>query len=646
MKTENMKTENIKIGNIKIGNMKTEKTRGAVLYRRVSGSEQAEHGTSLESQRDACRAKALTLGLPVVAEYEDAGISGGFLLSRTGFQGALADIREGRADTLVCASISRFSRDVEHQQAVKKAVKAAGGSLVFCDMEFADTPEGDLNFSIQGSFAEYERKSIAARTEGGRRRRAEQGQQPARSRAPYGYHIVGKEDVLRGDHPAELRGRYLVIESEAATVRAMFDRYASGASTLSGLARWLNAEGVKTKHRGADWAVTTLHTLLSNPVYKGEASYGRHVHTRDEARIGQVNPHTGRPLRTCHRQLLAEPGEYLTWAVPAVVSEEVWDAVQAKFRENAAGCSGNPKRLRMLAGRITCPACGGGMTVYQRGSRKKDGAAYASHVLFQCSRFRWKKQNTGADACDRTAYRIDVVEGAVLSCLQDAATNPASVRDARRTQAEARAQAQRDARRRAGDGQDAAQQAAGVDAELSGLALRHEAVVKAQVAGILAGADASAYDALFAEMRELRVGLEAKRAALAMERDAEEWDAEEWDAEEWDAERGDGGGQGAGRPVGKGGEADGGQDFSHYLAEMRRILSADDLDGATKRDIIGTVIDKVYPEKDGARVVFLPGVFDGPGGHSGPQEGGAAGEPGGGAETLRPYTWPSIPGGG
>ena len=144
------------------------RTHAAVLYTRVSTGEQDKHGTSPETQRDACRAKALSLGLPVVAEYYDGGVSGGFLLTRTGFQAALSAIKSGQADTLICPSISRYSRDVEHQQAVKKAVLAVGGRLVFCDAEFEDTPAGDLNFVIQGGFAEYERKAIADRLSKGR----------------------------------------------------------------------------------------------------------------------------------------------------------------------------------------------------------------------------------------------------------------------------------------------------------------------------------------------------------------------------------------------------------------------------------------------------------------------------------------------
>ena len=123
-------------------------TCGVVIVTRVSTGEQVKHGTSLESQLDLCRVKAAALGLPIVAEYEDAGISGGLLQMRAGMQAAIADIQAGRASHLVCATLDRFSRTVEHQWAIKRAIEAADGFVVFCDQDFDDTPEGDLNFAI------------------------------------------------------------------------------------------------------------------------------------------------------------------------------------------------------------------------------------------------------------------------------------------------------------------------------------------------------------------------------------------------------------------------------------------------------------------------------------------------------------------
>ena len=165
--------------------MKTKsKTSGAVIVTRVSTGEQAKHGTSLESQLASCRAKAAAMGLAIIAEYEDAGVSGNLMTMREGMQSAITDIQEGRADTLVCANISRFSRNVEHQQVLRNSIRAAGGRLIFSEAEFEETATGDLNFAIQGGFAAYERQTIRERTMRGKRKRAEEGQQPQRSRPP------------------------------------------------------------------------------------------------------------------------------------------------------------------------------------------------------------------------------------------------------------------------------------------------------------------------------------------------------------------------------------------------------------------------------------------------------------------------------
>src|SRR4028119_842290 len=170
-------------------------TPRAILYTRVSTSDQAEHGTSLDEQLAACTKKAQQLGVQIVGHGRAAGVSGGLYATRDRLQAALARIEAGDADTLITANLSRFSRDREHQSAIKKRVQAAGGGLVFCDMESADTPEGDLAFGIMGTFADYERKVIKERTMKGRRR-AEQGIQPCRNHSPFGYHVVTSKDVL------------------------------------------------------------------------------------------------------------------------------------------------------------------------------------------------------------------------------------------------------------------------------------------------------------------------------------------------------------------------------------------------------------------------------------------------------------------
>ena len=50
--------------------------RTAVAYYRVSTDEQATSGLGLDAQREAVRRYAAAEGLRIVAEHEDAGISG------------------------------------------------------------------------------------------------------------------------------------------------------------------------------------------------------------------------------------------------------------------------------------------------------------------------------------------------------------------------------------------------------------------------------------------------------------------------------------------------------------------------------------------------------------------------------------------
>jgi len=73
-------------------------------------------------------------------------------MGRPGIQAALTNLEVGKAELLIIASLSRFSRDREHQSAIQKRVIAAGASLVFCDMPFEDTPEGDLALGMMGRY--------------------------------------------------------------------------------------------------------------------------------------------------------------------------------------------------------------------------------------------------------------------------------------------------------------------------------------------------------------------------------------------------------------------------------------------------------------------------------------------------------------
>ena len=549
----------------------TTKTHGAVLYTRVSTEEQAKHGTSLEGQRDACRKKALELSLPIVAEYEDAGVSGAFFDHRLNLQNALSDIREGRADTLIATELDRLSRDVEHQQRILKLVRTAGGRLVFCAGTFDDTAEGDLNYTFQGGFKQYEKSVIRRRLMNGKRRRLEEGIQPNRSNPPFGYHVPTQADVMRGDYPLEELGRYILIPEQAEVVRWMFESYAGGLLTLPEIAREMNARKVPTKRGGLHWRAVNFAYIFANPVYKGQPVGGRWQSRKDESRLDSTNRLTGDPIISSHAYWLAGPENWIPLSAPAIVSEAVWDRVQQRLRKNKSERSGNPLTLRMLSGRIFCPVCGSPMTVNTSAGETKGGKDWRS---YQCSRYRGAKQDLGESRCDKTHYPVDTLEEATCAALLDACTRPHAVQEAVR--------AYERSKTAAAPAADPRREMLQIEKALTQLGEEEAASVQAQIAGIRAGASPEVYAAVFADVAARRKDLEDRRGVLAAKvRRTSPSRASLPQEDVW----------------------------TLMLAKARDVLSSPDVAGAEKRKILGSVVEKVVCQKQGAMVYFLPGVI-------------------------------------
>ena len=308
----------------------------------------------------------------------------GLLLMREGMQQAIADIKAGRASTLICANMSCYSRDVEHQQSIRKEVWQAGGVVVFCDMEFADTPEGDLAFSIMGGSAEYERKVIRARTMSGRQKRIDQGQQPTRGHTPYGYHIVTHADVTRGTYEPEMVGRYVIVPAEADAIRMAFMAYAQGETSMSGVCRLLHASDERARAElryGISLHCTTFYRtrliranqLRALPLHHGRAA------RRQVGKNGKLNK-TGRALS------LRSTDQWTTLSAPAIVDEATWDAVQRRMATNAARMSGNPAHTYLLTGLPICPRFGAKLVMTGKTTKKAEcERTFARPIKRQCS---------------------------------------------------------------------------------------------------------------------------------------------------------------------------------------------------------------------------------------------------------------------
>jgi len=542
--------------------------QGAVIYTRVSTGEQAEHGTSLSSQSETCQVKAKQLNLPVVSAYEDAGVSGGFLLSRPGVQSAIADITSGRASHFICANISRFSRDREHQSAIKKAIEAAGGKLVICDMNLDDSEEAELCFNVTGDFEVFRKKIIRKETMKGRRKRAVEGSQPVRTTSPFGYHVVTIADVLRGEYVYAQLGKYVFVEPQKSVALDMWTWYAEGRYSLAGIAKHLNQHGVPTPRRAKQWCVSTIRNILTNPVYKGTAYFGKIEKRLVDGRKGQINPTTGRPIITDVQQKNAPEENWVAIDCPPLVTEEVWDSVQQRLKDGRQARSGNPQRVRMLASRVYCPDCGGAMNFVPA---KKSAKGFLIPENYTCLQHARQKRLTGEFVCNAKTYRVSEAQEAASLAILQAVVHPEWI--------EVALEKYRQLNKMRREVVDFRKELDALDRGLKHLEAEEAAAVQAQISGIMAGASAGAYAEVFATIAARRKDMEDRRGVLVR----------------------------ASKPQKAAGMSD--ADLATVLSDVHRALASPFVTDTEKRDLVGRVIEKVICQKGGADVIFHCGLF-------------------------------------
>ena len=133
----------------------------AVVYRRVSTTEQGSSGLGLDAQLAACTAYCEARGWIIASVHDD--VCSGSAKRRAGLEAAISDLRAG--DVLIAAkadrlarSLSMFVRLVERAKSGEWAIVAADGSV---DLT---TPHGRAMAAMAAVFADLERELIGART--------------------------------------------------------------------------------------------------------------------------------------------------------------------------------------------------------------------------------------------------------------------------------------------------------------------------------------------------------------------------------------------------------------------------------------------------------------------------------------------------
>jgi site-specific DNA recombinase len=228
-------------------------------YIRVSTTDQAENGLSLDVQREAITRYCQQNSLKLLNIYADPGRSGA-TIERPGLQQLLADAKLRPFQQIVVWRLDRWSRDLYQGLWLSKELLVHSVEVVSISEPFnGNDPLTKAMRSIVQTFAELERETIKSRLWTGRRKRLSQGQFAGGSVA-YGFKLDRKTGKL-------------AIEPKAAeTVRVILALRKKGL-TYKELAAQLNKGGMKSPS-GKTWHPSTVHYICANKTYSGVLKYG------------------------------------------------------------------------------------------------------------------------------------------------------------------------------------------------------------------------------------------------------------------------------------------------------------------------------------------------------------------------------------
>ncbi len=198
-------------------------------YVRVSTTEQATNGDSLETQKAKITGYAMMQGWEVTEIFVEGGVSGSVpLADRPQGRRLLGVVSKG--DMVITPKLDRMFRSASDALGTLEELKAQGTGLVMIDLGGDVTGNGisKLVFTILSAVAENERERIRERIREVKRHLASQGVYGG-GKVPYGYDLVGDQLVknpLQQASIAEMkaaraRGESLRKIAEAQGLQAM-----------------------------------------------------------------------------------------------------------------------------------------------------------------------------------------------------------------------------------------------------------------------------------------------------------------------------------------------------------------------------------------------------------------------------------------
>ena len=335
----------------------------AALYARVS-SDRQDVDLSVSAQLRALKDYARANGYSVARQYVDEAESG-LVADRPQFREMIEEGSKPKApfDVILVWKFSRFTRKREHAVAFKSMLRRKGIRVVSITEQAEDNATGRLLEGIIESVDEFYSENLAQEVVRGMREAASRGFFLG-SKAPFGYRRVKVSDGMK-ERPT--------LEVDPAT-----------APVVKEICRTLNDRGIT--NRGKRWYKGGLHYLLTNEAYTGTAVWGR------TTKVEKAQD----PVR-------------VEGAWPALVSRELFDAVQQAMRDRAPKVR-RPARVGskfLLSGLLKCGVCG--RPYSGQGAKSGQFAYYVCGTLFR----------EGAGTCSARYLNAPRVEDFIVEKIRE-----------------------------------------------------------------------------------------------------------------------------------------------------------------------------------------------------------------------------------
>jgi DNA invertase Pin-like site-specific DNA recombinase len=218
----------------------TQPTTRFVTYLRVSTARQGESGLGLDAQRATVEAFAGHHGGVIVAQHVE--VESGKRSDRPELAKALQAARKAKA-TLLIAKLDRLARNV----AFIANLMDAGVDFVAVDQPFASR----LTLHILAAVAEDEARRTSERTKAALAAAKARGVKLGSPRA------VETSAIARAARSAYAN------KANASTRAVIREIQGAGISTLAGIARTLEARGVRTPRGNTTWQPTQVARLIA-----------------------------------------------------------------------------------------------------------------------------------------------------------------------------------------------------------------------------------------------------------------------------------------------------------------------------------------------------------------------------------------------